>query len=109
MAPALATAPTGSLAAVLFADGALRDLGRDLDEAWRDERAAAGRKGEQLRVECERIARQILAVRARTADGLKVKARAILWAHSAGQRAMVADLPDLAAVKAALKGVLALA
>lgn len=112
MAPALATAPTGSLTAVLLADGALRDLGRDLDEAWRAERVTPGRPGLRLRAECERLARAILATRARTADGLKIKVRAALWARSEGREAMINDLPDtpdLRAVKAALRGALALA
>lgn len=110
MASALATSPAASLAAVLGADGALRELGDEFDAAWRAERATAGRPGAQLRANCERIARQILASRARTADGAKVKIRCILWAHANGRVDLVSDLPDtpdLRAALAALRGVLA--
>ena len=108
MAPALATA--SALSAVLSADGALRELGRELDDAWRVERVTAGRRGEQLRSSIEGIVLEILAARARSVDGVKVKVRAFLWAYCAGRPAIVADVPDTPdhrAVKTALRGLLA--
>lgn len=110
MHPKMQTAPTASLGAILSADGAFRELGDRLDDAWRAEAHAAGPVAEHHRAEAQMIVRRILEAPARSADAGKVKGRAILWAHAHGRAAMVdalPDTPDLQAVKAALKGVLA--
>ncbi len=88
----------------------LRLCGENLDEAWQGERAASGSKATRHRQVGERSCQRILDARARTRDGLKIKAREVFWARAHGRAAMVdalPDTPDLRAALGALKGVLA--
>jgi hypothetical protein len=66
-------------------DAELLDLGARLEAAWTDERLAHEGPDAELSDDAYHrsaaVARRILAVRAYTLDGLRVKARAVAWCH----------------------------
>ena len=94
MHPKMQTAPTGSLGAILSADGAFRELGHQLDDAWRAEATATGSAAKDHRAAAETIVGPDPRGAGALGGRRQGQGRAILWAQAHGRAAMVDALPD---------------
>jgi hypothetical protein len=86
-AAALPLLPASALATETSADAELLRLGAELDRAWAQEKAliyddgACGDGYEVANDASSAVGRQIEKQQAHTLEGLRVKARAVMWCH----------------------------
>lgn len=87
IAASVAVIPAPAAADSAHPDAALLDLGRQLTEAWREERALTDESPEAEHEidaayeKCSAIVKKIEPLSASSIEGLRVKSLAILWCH----------------------------